>query len=113
MPVNRTSPLSIALPVMAAAALALAGCAAPQADQGVSASTASVGSGTFPNLNVPLQPATAQITPEERVASADELRARRDRLAPAAATPPASSADQLRQIGSTHAQGALSRIEGN
>jgi hypothetical protein len=95
------------------AALALSACAAPQADRGVSASTASVGSGTYPNLNVPLQPAAAQITPEERAATADELRARRDGLAPAAATPPESSAAQLRQIGSTHAEGAIRRIERN
>jgi len=96
---------------LAAIVLALAACAGPQADQGVSASTASAGSGTFPNLNVPLQPATAQITPEEREATASELRTRRDGLAPAAATPPPSSAAQLRQIGSSHAQGAISRIE--
>lgn len=95
------------------AALALSACAAPQAEQGVSASTASVGSGTYPNLNVPLQPAAAQITPEERAATADELRARRDGLAPSTATPPPSSAAQLRRIGSTHAQGAIDRIERN
>ena len=113
MPVSRTVPLSIMMPALATLALALTACAAPQVDQGVSASTASVGSGTYPNLNVPLQPASAQITLEERVATAEELRARRDGLAPAAATPPASSAAQLRQIGGSHAQGAISRIEGN
>jgi hypothetical protein len=98
--------------VLAVAALALSACAAPQADQGVSASTASVGSGAYPNLNVPLQPATAQITPEEREATASELRARRVGLAPAA-QPTSSSAAQLRQIGSTHAEGAINRIEGD
>lgn len=112
MPVNRIALLSITLPALAALGLALTACAAPQADPGVSASTASVGSGTYPNLNVPLQPAAAQITPEERVATADELRARRDSQA-ATGSAPASSAAQLRQIGSSHAQGALARIEGN
>lgn len=110
MPLKRIAPLSITLPALAATVIALSACAAPQADPGVSASTASVGTGTYPNLNVPLQPATAQITPEERVATADELRARRDSQA-ASGSAPASSAAQLRQIGSTHAEGALSRIE--
>ncbi|MGQ2908553.1 MAG: hypothetical protein ACT6QU_11430 [Aliihoeflea sp.] len=96
----------------AALAVALSACAAPQADPGVSASTASVGSGVYPNLNVPLQPATAQITPAERAATADELRARRDSQA-ATDSAPASSAAQLRRIGSSHAQGAISRIERN
>lgn len=93
--------------VLATLALAAAGCAAP-AGTGTTASTASTGAGVYPNLNVPLTPATAQLTAEERAATADALRARREGLAPAGA--PATSAAQLRQIGSTHSQDALRRI---
>lgn len=100
----------LTLSAMTAMGLVLAGCGTAPADQGVSASTASVGSGTFPNLNVPLVPATAQITPEERAATASALSARRVQ---SSAPPPASSAAQMRQIGSTHAQETIRRIEGN
>lgn len=101
---------SAAFAMLVGIGLAAAGCAAP-VTQGVSASTASVGAGVYPNLNVPLTPATAQLTPEERTATADELRLRRGGMTPSAA--PASSADQLRQIGGRHSADAISRIEGN
>jgi len=101
---------SAALAILVGIGLAGAGCAAP-VSQGASASTASAGSGAYPNLNVPMTPATAQLTPEERAAPAEDLRARRQGPTPAAT--PASSADQLRQIGGRHSADAISRIEGN
>lgn len=101
---------SAALAMLVAMALAGAGCAAP-VSEGVSASTASSGSGVFPNLNVPLTPATAQLTTAERASTAEELRLRRQGLTPAAR--PSSTADQLRRIGGRHSTDAISRIEGN
>ena len=88
-------------------ALGAAGCASPTST-GTAASTASSGAGAYPNLNVPLTPATAQLTPEDRTATADALRTRREGLAPAGTS--VSSAAQLRQIGSTHSRDALGRI---
>lgn len=92
---------------LVAIALGVAGCTSP-ASTGTATSTASTGAGVYPNLNVPLTPATAQLTPEERAATADALRTRREGLAPAGTS--ASSAAQLRQIGSTHSRDALGRI---
>ena len=104
-------PNRIMLPALLTVMLAVAGCGTAPADSGVLASTASVGAGTYPNLNMPLVPAAAQITAEERAATSDELRLRRDRLASGASAASASSAGQLRQIGSSHAQAAIARIE--
>lgn len=99
-----------AFAMLVAIGLAGAGCAAP-VTEGVSASTASSGAGIYPNLNVPLSPATAQLTREERTTTADELRQRRGGMTPTPA--PAANANQLRQIGGRHSADAIRRIEGN
>lgn len=100
---------AVALSALVGMALGLAGCGTAASGQGATASSASVGSGAYPNLNVPLTPATSQLTTQERAATAEELRGRRQTASP---SPPRSSADELRQIGSTHAQDAIRRIEG-
>jgi hypothetical protein len=113
------------IPVTAALALwsaALSGCGSATVEQAApTASTAAVSgistgepkdTGTFPNLNVPPQAATTQISPEEKQAQFEELRAAQQGQVTAAASakPPADPA-LLRKLAATHAADALKTIE--
>ncbi len=64
----------------------------------------------FPNLNVAPVTAAAQITDEERDATAAELRARRDRLTGRTSPAPTTRRD-LQSIGERHGQNTLNEIE--
>ncbi|MHB2265194.1 hypothetical protein [Aliihoeflea sp. PC F10.4] len=99
----------VALSALVVMAVGLSGCGTATSGPATAASTASTGSGVYPNLNVPMTPATAQLTPEERAETAADLRGRRQTGGSPA--PGSSSADDLRRIGSTHAQDAIRRIE--
>lgn len=93
--------------------LALSACGTAPIDEAVPASSASASTGEFPNLNVPMTPATAQITPEERAATSASLRGRRDSLGAGVSAPPPSDAARMREIGSRHADETLREIEGD
>ena len=72
--------------VTLAAALAIAGCATESTDDLVPIAEGRTGgpvdTGTFPNLNVPPQAATAQLTEEEKKAKLARLRAAQQRQSP-------------------------------
>lgn len=93
------------------AALALAGCAsgpsvvaeAPQARN----------TGEFPNLNIVPEGETEQFTPSERAAKTRELAATRAASISQAGSLPPQRGDpaELRQLGATHAEETLKKIE--
>jgi hypothetical protein len=68
--------------------------------------------GEFPNLNVQPGAAAAQITPAEKAAMLGELRAKQAGVAAAAANAkPPDRVQNLRRLGSKHAEDALEAIE--
>lgn len=68
--------------------------------------------GQYPNLNVVPTPAAPQFTSQQTTDGAQELRERRDRLARETTASAEDRSDELRRIGSRHADEALKRIEG-
>ena len=100
----------------------LSGCGSTTVEQAVpTASTAPVSgistgepkdTGTFPNLNVAPQAATTQISPEEKQAHIEELRATQQGLAATTASAkPTTNPALLRKLAATHADDALKAIE--
>jgi hypothetical protein len=103
---------AVGLALMSAA---LAGCAGGAVEDAVptAASTgAPRNSGTFPNLNIKPQVATAQITPEERQAQVEAMTAAQQQQA-AAASAPKDTTDPvlLRKLATTHANDTLKEIQ--
>lgn len=96
--------------------LALSACASAQIEEAAPTDasglpTGPVDTGTYPNLNIVPVAAAPQLTPAERAAKEAQLRAARSRNAVQGAGAVPSDAGQLRQIGATHAEEALKRIE--
>ena len=99
--------------MLAAATLALAGCASSTIDNAVPAAGGPVNTGQFPNLNIPAQAAAPQFTPEQRDASLAELQAAKQRQSggPGPDVTPADT-QRLKKIAQSHASEALKKIEG-
>jgi hypothetical protein len=71
------------------------------------------GTGSYPNLNVPPQTAAPQLTPEQKEAETNALRARRQlQENRSAASSSQDNSAELRQLGNRHAEDALKQIEG-
>jgi len=67
--------------------------------------------GTFPNLNVPMHAATTQFTPQEARAGAARLQGALKQQQALTAENGTTNTEELRRLGSTHADDALKQIE--
>lgn len=99
--------------VLAAAILALGGCASSTTDSAVPTARGPANTGQFPNLNIPAQVAAPQFTPEQRDASLAGLQAAKQRQSggPEAGDKPADP-QRLKKLAQSHASETLKEIEG-
>lgn len=99
-------------PPASGGAAATTAAGGPVAAQALQEEKAPLNTGRFPNLNVTPAKAAEQITAADKEASVAELKAEQKRQATGAASvSPDDEADELRELGSTHADDALKTIE--
>jgi hypothetical protein len=99
--------------LVAAGVSAAAGCASSTIDGAVPADARGpINTGTFPNLNIPPQPAADQLSPSQSQSDTAALRAAQQQNATAAAVPSGQTDPVLlRRLAASHADDALKEIE--